>query len=191
MRRMHFFTAPFLFSLDKRLICCYNSNCKANKCSKKERAEIRLRSLIFYETGEEPVLITETDRRICELSSDEYFYLTENLEYTDKNTVRDGARYLVFNKRRKLLEIVKRAVENELSETERAIAIDYWDKGLSACKIAEKYRMARSSVYRNLSNAENKLRRSLKYVLLYDKDALPQSSDELLNFVKKGDSFEF
>lgn len=130
------------------------------------------------------MFITELDTGITELSQDEYFYLTENLDCADKNDVKTAVRYLVFNKKRKLTEIVRRAMENELSETERNIALDYWGGGLSAYKIADRYSMAKTTVYRNLENAKNKLRKSLEYVLIYDSEALPQSAEELLEFVR-------
>lgn len=131
------------------------------------------------------MLTIEQDTQISELSTDEYFYLTENLEHTDKNSVAKAACFLVFNKKRKLIEIVKTVLENELSEYERDLALSYWADGESATKLAEKYKMGRSTVYRNLDNAKKKLKTSLKYVLIYDKNSLPQSAEELLQFIER------
>ena len=130
------------------------------------------------------MLITEQDEKISELRTDEYFFLTENLESIDPLSVRKAVSYLVFNKRRRLLEIVKEVMNNELSETELHIALDFWDKKISADDIAKKNGIGRSSVYRNLVNIRKKLEKSLKYVLLYDLSSLPTSADELLDFVK-------
>ena len=130
------------------------------------------------------MLITEQDEKISELRTDEYFFLTENLESIDPQSVRKAVSYLVFNKRRRLLEIVKEVMNNELSETELHIALDFWDKKISADDIAKKNGIGRSSVYRNLVNIRKKLEKSLKYVLLYDLSSLPTSADELLDFVK-------
>lgn len=130
------------------------------------------------------MLITEQDEKISELGTDEYFFLTENLESVDPQSVRKAVSYLVFNKRRRLLEIVKDVMNNELSDFERHIALDFWDKKISADDIAKKNGIGRSSVYRNLGNIRKKLEKSLKYVLLYDMSSLPTSADELLAFVK-------
>ena len=130
------------------------------------------------------MLITEQDAKISELSTDEYFFLTENLEAIDPHSVRKGVRYLVFNKRRRLLEIVKEVMQNELSDLERRIALDFWDKKISADDIAMRNGIGRSTVYRNIANIRKKLEKSLKYVLLYDSSSLPTSADELLEFVK-------
>lgn len=136
------------------------------------------------------MIITEQDRRIEELTADEYFYLTENLEYTDKKSVDSAVKFLVCNKKRKLLEIVKAVMENELDENERSLALDYWDRGMSLRTLAAKHGVGKSSVGRSLENIKAKLKASLKYVLLYDENTLPQSAEELLNFVKKENSFE-
>lgn len=140
--------------------------------------------------GGENLTIYEQDAKISELSSEEYFYLTENLECADKKDVEKGVKYLVYNKKRKLLKIVRAAIENELEENEKSIALDYWNGRLSAREIAEKHSIARSTVYRNIDGAKKKLERSLKYVLMYDKASLPGSADELLEFVKKEKTFE-
>ncbi|MCH5191774.1 MAG: sigma-70 family RNA polymerase sigma factor [Oscillospiraceae bacterium] len=130
------------------------------------------------------MLITEQDEKISTLGTDEYFFLTENLESIDPQSVRKAVRYIVFNKRRRLLEIVKEVMNNELSELERHIALDFWDKKISADDIAKMNGIGRSSVYRNIGNIRKKLEKSLKYVLLYDLSSLPTSADELLEFVK-------
>lgn len=135
------------------------------------------------------MLVTEQDEKISELRSDEYFFLTENLESIDPQSVRSAIKYLVFNKRRRLLEIVNEVMQNELSDLERHIALDFWDKKISADDIAKKNGIGRSTVYRNIGNIRKKLEKSLKYVLLYDMSSLPTSADELLEFVK-GDYIE-
>lgn len=135
------------------------------------------------------MLVNEQDEKISELSTGEYFFLTENLESVDPKSVRQAVKYLVFNKRRRLLEIVKEVMKNELSDLERRIALDFWDKNISADDIARENGIGRSSVYRNLGNIRKKLEKSLKYVLLYEQSFLPDSAEELLEFVK-GESVE-
>lgn len=131
------------------------------------------------------MMIDEFENKITELTADEYFFLTENLESTDSISAKNGVKYLVINKRKRLAEIVNEVLDNELEETEKNIAVDYWGNEISANKIAEKYHMSRSAVYRSIDSARKKILRSLKYVLLYDKTSLPRSAEELLNYVNK------
>lgn len=125
------------------------------------------------------------DIKIREMSKEEYFYLTENLEIVDKNSICNGVRYLVYNKKKRLLNVVNKVMQNELSELERNLATDYWSGDYLLGEISEKYNMSRSAVYRTIAHIKSKLQTSLKYVLIYDADALPQSANELMNFIKE------
>lgn len=136
------------------------------------------------------MLINEQENKLTELSSDEYFYLSENLDFIDSSSVEKAVRYIVISKKRKLLRIVRQVLASELDERERGIALDYWARGIPVNSIVENRGIPRSSVYRQLDNAKKKLQTSLKYVLLYDSEALPASADELLAFIKKGDYVE-
>ena len=60
------------------------------------------------------------------MSKEEYFYLTENLEIVDKNSISSGVRYLVYNKKKRLLDVVNKVMQNELTDLERKLATDYW-----------------------------------------------------------------
>ena len=119
------------------------------------------------------------------MSKDEYFYLTENLEIVDKNSISNGVRYLVYNKKKRLLNVVNKVMQNELTEKERSLATDYWSGDFSLGEISEKHNISRSAIYRSIANIKNKIEASLKYVLIYDADALPQGTDELRNFIKE------
>ena len=99
------------------------------------------------------------DIKIREMSKEEYFYLTENLEIVDKDTICNGVQYILYNKKKRLLDVVHKVLQNELTENERRLATDYW--------------------------SGEKLEASLKYVLIYDSDALPQSANELMSFIKE------
>lgn len=125
------------------------------------------------------------DIKIREMSKDEYFYLTENLEIVDKNSISNGVRYLVYNKKRRLLNVVDKVMQNELTEDERNLATDYWSGNYSLDEISKKHKISRSAVYRTIAHIKNKLQTSLKYVLIYDADALPQSTNELRDFIKE------
>lgn len=119
------------------------------------------------------------------MSKEEYFYLTENLEIVDKNSISSGVRYLVYNKKKRLLDVVNKVMQNELTDLERKLATDYWSGEYSSGEISQKYNMSRSAVYRTIANIKDKLQTSLKYVLLYDADALPKSTNELMSFIKE------
>lgn len=125
------------------------------------------------------------DIKIRELSTEEYFYLTENLELIDKNSICNGVYYLVYNKKKRLLNVVNKVMQNELTEAERKLATDYWSGEYSLGEISKRNNITRSSIYRHIDCIKEKLIASLKYVLLYDADALPQSTNELMSFIKE------
>lgn len=125
------------------------------------------------------------DIKIREMSTDEYFYLTENLELVDENSIRNGVGYLVYNKKKRLLDVVQKVMQNELTDEERRLAIDYWSGNFSLGEISLRNNITRSSIYRHIDVIKNKLETSLKYVLIYDADALPKSTNELMSFIKE------
>lgn len=125
------------------------------------------------------------DIKIREMSKEEYFYLTENLEIVDKNSICNGVRYLVYNKKKRLLDVVNKVMQNELTEAERKLAKDYWSGELSLGEISKRNNITRSSIYRHIDSIKEKLETSLKYVLIYDADALPKSTNELMSFIKE------
>ena len=57
------------------------------------------------------------------------------------------------------------AIDRELTETQRKYINDFYFKGLSVTKIAEKYAVNKSTVSRTLMRARRKLERVLKYSL--------------------------
>lgn len=125
------------------------------------------------------------DIKIREMSKDEYFYLTENLELVDEKSVQRGVGFLVYNKKRRLLNVVKQVMQNELTEGERRLALDYWSGEYSLGEISQRNNITRSAIYRRINSIKEKLETSLKYVLIYDNDVLPQSTAELMNFIKE------
>lgn len=125
------------------------------------------------------------DLKIAEMSKEEYFYLTENLELVNEETIRNGVGYILYNKRKKLLDVVKQVMQNELTEEERKLATDYWSESYSLGEISVRNNIARSAIYRRLEGIKKKLETSLKYVLIYDSSVLPHSTSELMSFVKE------
>lgn len=122
--------------------------------------------------------------KIAEFSVEEHDYLTEYVDFKS-GKAENGAKYLVYNRQKKLLAIVRDIMKNELTELERNIAIEHWCNEVSAGELTQKYGVSRSNLYRILDNARKKLETSLKYVLKYDKILLPKSTEEILEYVRK------
>lgn len=122
--------------------------------------------------------------QITELAVDEYAFLTENFEFTNEDEIKNGVGYIVFNRKRNILNTVKKVIENELSALEKDLVLDFWGKELTVEELAEKYKISRASVYRYLNNAKKKIEKFIKYVLVYD-DAVQQYSIlDFFNFIK-------
>lgn len=122
--------------------------------------------------------------QIAEISVEEYDFLTDYVDLSG-GQVKDGTKYLIYNRQKKLIEIVKNAMQNELTEYERNLATAHWCNEVPVRELADKFGLSRASIYRNLENARKKLETALKYVLMYDKILLPQSTEELMEYVKK------
>jgi predicted DNA-binding protein YlxM (UPF0122 family) len=80
---------------------------------------------------------------------------------------------------------VHKVLQNELTENERRLATDYWSGEYTLNEISTRNNITRSSIYRHIDAIKEKLEASLKYVLIYDSDALPQSANELISFIKE------
>ncbi len=126
------------------------------------------------------------NEQIQRISTEEYFYLTENFEFVDAGELKEYVRYLMYNKKKMLLDTVKVVMENELSETERDMAIDYWYNKMSIGDIARKYHISRSTFYRVLDVIKKKLNTSLKYVLVYSDAIKPPAKEDFLTQIKMG-----
>lgn len=122
--------------------------------------------------------------RITEISVEEFDFLTDYVDLSG-GQVKDGAKYLIYNRQKKLIEIVRSVMQNELTEYERNLATAHWCNEVSLRDLAKTYGVSYASVYRSLENIRKKLETALKYVLMYDKILLPQSSEELLEYVRK------
>lgn len=127
--------------------------------------------------------------QITEISVDEYAFLTENFEFKNKNDVETGVRYILFNRRRNMIDIVKKIFDNELTPTEKKVALEFWRDNLSVDELAERYGISRATVYRNLNNAKKKLEKYIDYVLIYADAVKEYSVSDFLKFVQ-GDYIE-
>ena len=79
------------------------------------------------------------DQKLQCISTEEYYYLTENFEFVDAQTRADQVSYLVYSKDKKIMDTVKQVLENELTEKERGLAVDYWSNNLSISDISKKH----------------------------------------------------
>lgn len=122
--------------------------------------------------------------QITELAVDEYTFLTENFEFTNEDEIKNGVGYIVFNRKRNILNTVKKVIENELSALEKDLVLDFWGKELTVEELAEKYKISRASVYRYLNNAKKKIEKFIKYVLVYDDAVQQYSISDFFNFIK-------
>ncbi len=114
------------------------------------------------------------------ISTEEYYYLTENFEFVDAGTRANQVKYLVYNKDKKIMDTVKKVMENELTEKERDLAVDYWSNNLSIGDISKKHNISRSSFYRAIGEIKRKIDVSLKYVLFYNDIIKPPSVSDFI-----------
>ncbi len=128
------------------------------------------------------------DEKIKSLTVDEYFYLTENLEIADKETVEKGVSFILYSRQQKIVDIVRQVLQNELTDFERKIITEHLSNGVSATELQKKYRISKTSFYRYLNGAKQKLKASLKYVWLYDGVSVPNSAEDLLEYVRKAEN---
>ena len=129
------------------------------------------------------------NERIQQISTEEYFYLTENFEFVDARKCSESVRYLMYNKEKKLINTVRLVMENELSADERNMAVDYWYNKMSISDISKKYGISRSTFYRAIDVIKEKLNTSLKYVLLYADEIKPPSKEDFLTQIKTGNFY--
>ena len=61
------------------------------------------------------------NNRITELTVDEYAFLSENFEFVNEKDVGNGVSYIVFNRKRNILNTVKKVIENELNSLEKEL----------------------------------------------------------------------
>ena len=128
-------------------------------------------------------MFTQTNK-LVEFSVEEHDYLTEFVDFKS-GKVETGTRYLVYNREKKLISILKIIIDNELNELERSVATAYWCDNISAEKIARQHNLSRSSLYRIIENIRKKIEHSMKYVLMYDGILLPKSMEEILSYARK------
>lgn len=128
--------------------------------------------------------VSSNENKIKYLGINEYFFLTENLEFADESEIQSAMGYIIINKKRSLEKTVRSVIENELDETEKAVIKLFYYSGLNTVEISRMCGLSRSSVYRNLKNGLKKIEKTIKYVLEYDGLSSKMSSEELIKYVK-------
>lgn len=119
------------------------------------------------------------------ISTEDYFYFTENFELVDSHSANKLVRFLVYNKRQRLIDTVRKVMTDELTSRECNIAVDYWHNRMTVEAITEKYGMSRSSFYRAITVIKKKLEASLKYVLFYNDVSSPPSKEDFFTQMKR------
>lgn len=124
------------------------------------------------------------DGQITEIAVDEYAFLTENFEFANKDEIKNGVGYIIFNRKRNILNTAKKIIENELNSLEKELVLDFWGKELKAEDLTQKYGLSRAAIYRNLNSAKKKIEKYLKYVLIYEDDVQRYSVSDFIEFIK-------
>lgn len=130
------------------------------------------------------MLVASNENRIKNLGINEYFFLTENLEFADESEIQSAVGFIITNKKKNLQRTVRSVIENELDETEKTVIRLFYYSGLDTLSISKKCSLARSTVYRNLKSGLKKIENPLRYVLEYDGYFSDMSADELVKCVK-------
>ena len=128
------------------------------------------------------------NQQLYGISTEEYYYLTENFEFVDVGTRATQVRYLVYDKNKKIMETMQKVMEDELTEKERQLAVDYWSNNLPISEISKKHNISRSSFYRMIGEIKKKIDASLKYVLFYNDIIKPPSTAEFLSQINMNHS---
>lgn len=128
--------------------------------------------------------VSSNDSKIKALGVNEYFFLTENLEFADESEVQRAMGYIIINKRNSLAKTVRSIIENELDETEKTVIKLFYYRGFDTLSISEMCSLSRSSVYRNLKSGLKKIENVTKYIFEYDGFSSQMSAEELVKCVK-------
>jgi len=102
-----------------------------------------------------------------ELNEEEYLFLSENLDVIgvcDKNSV---CSFVSLSRKNMLNRLMKKAIEDELDDIQKKIIRLLWYDNVSLTKAAEILGVNKSTVTRQKQKAYDKLKTSLKYVMLY------------------------
>lgn len=75
--------------------------------------------------------------------------------------------YVLRSRKNELRQLVKKVIENELSDYDKAIVNMRWYQNMTPTEIAEKLSVDRSTVARHLEKINNTVYEKLKYAMEY------------------------
>ena len=104
------------------------------------------------------------------LTESEYLFLSENLDVLDGSDKNKICCFVAVKRKVVLSRLLHVAIDNELSDIQRKIINMIWFEGLTATEAAKELGVNKSTVTRQSQKAYDKLRNSLKYVMLYQFD---------------------
>lgn len=102
-----------------------------------------------------------------ELNEEEYLFLSENLDVIGTGEKDKICSFISLARRNNVSRLLRKAIEDELDEMQREIIRLLWYENYSVTKAAEILGVNKSTVTRQSKKAYDKLRTSLKYVMLY------------------------
>lgn len=97
----------------------------------------------------------------------DYYFAKQAFNQWQAEQAQDIEDYLIRQRKAELNALVKRVIENELSENNRLLIELRWNKGYSLEKIAEILCVDASTVHRRLEKITDELYEKLKYALEY------------------------
>lgn len=126
--------------------------------------------------------------KAIELSREEYVFLCEKFEIMSQSDLEKLPSYIVSTRKNNFEKVLKIAIENELSDTEKLYINEKYFNQLSVFEISKKYNTNRQSVYRILKRASDKLFTSLKYLYYCGFTLLnpPENLDEIIKSTQGG-----
>jgi RNA polymerase sigma factor (sigma-70 family) len=102
-----------------------------------------------------------------EINEEEYLFLSENLDVIGVGDKKSICEFISLSRRNMLNRLTKQAIEEELDEMQKRIIKLLWYDNVSLTKASEILGVNKSTVTRQKQKAYDKLRTSLKYVMLY------------------------
>ena len=95
--------------------------------------------------------------------------------------------YVLRSRKNELRQLVKRVIENELSDYDKAIVNMRWYQNMTPTEIAEKLGVDRSTVARHLDKINNTVYEKLKYAMEYRYGKSFSKQSEMI--IKSGDAY--
>lgn len=95
--------------------------------------------------------------------------------------------YMLRQRKRELQQLVRKVIENELSDCDKTIVSMKWYRNMTTSEISEKLGIDRSTVSRHLEKINNTVYEKLKYAIEYRYGKNFSKQSELI--IKSGDAY--